>query len=336
MNTDDWLNIAIAYNQPAATDDVELISESDVLDEAEAVRTALKALGHKVSLLPVSDAADALLRVRKVKPALIFNLCEGLGGDASQEMNVASLWSLSGIPYTGNGPLALGVAQDKPLAKRIFETHGIRTPRWMRCTSVPESCALRFPVIAKPACEDASLGISADAVATDLERLRMLVARLLGKYGSRGVLVEEFVDGREFNVALLGDEALPVSEIDFSGLDKDSAKITSYEAKWIEDNPLYLKTPSVCPAPIDTVLEAKLKEIALKVFHALGCKDYARVDMRCDSNGEIFVLECNPNPCISPDAGFVKALKAAGLSYKDFVAKLIDANLSLKAKEVSA
>ncbi len=339
MESDDWLHIIIAYNRPSEGNGIDLISEADVVDEANAVRDALSALGHKPRLLPVSDPADALRCVSELKPDLIFNLCEGLNGDASKEMHMAALWELSGVPYTGNGPLALGLAQSKPLAKRVFETHGIRTPRWMACHEIPSSCDLRFPVIAKPACEDASLGIFADGVANDMEKLRKLIAKLLAKYGSSGILVEEFVDGREFNVSVLGNapaRTLPVSEIDFGRFDKDTPKITSYEAKWLEENPLYQKTPAVCPAKISPELSAKLSEIALEVYSALGGKDYGRVDMRMDSKGEIFVLEYNPNPCISPDAGFAKALGAAGLSYKDFVAEMIAANLTPKAKEESA
>ena len=177
--------------------------------------------------------------------------------------------------------------------------------------------------------------LAADGVANDLERLRRLVAKLLGKYGSRSVLVEEFVDGREFNVSILGDnppKALPVSEIDFGQLDKDTPRITSYEAKWIEENPLYKKTPSVCPAKIDPATEARLRETALDVFSCLLGKDYGRVDMRMDSQGSIYVLEYNPNPCISPDAGFAKALAAAGMDYKDFVAAMIGANVKARSE----
>jgi len=337
METDDWLRIIIAFNEPekGSGGDPDSISEADVVDEAEAVRASLLELGHKAETLPVSNPSDALREVLASKPDLVFNLCEGLNGDSHMEMNMAALWELAGIPFTGNRPLTLGLAQNKILAKRLFEAKGILTPRWMECASVPDSCPLRFPVIAKPACEDASLGISADGVATDLERLRRLVAKLLGKYGSSGVLVEEFVDGREFNVSILGNnppKALPVSEIDFGQLDKDTPKITSYEAKWLEENPLYRKTPSVCPANIDSAAEERLRKTALDVYSCLLGKDYGRVDMRMDSKGDIYVLEYNPNPCISPDAGFAKALAAAGMAYKDFVAAMISENLKAKSE----
>ncbi len=337
METDDWLRIIIAFNEPEKGDgaDLDSISEADVVIEAEAVRASAQALGHKAEMLPVSDPADALAHVLKAKPDIIFNLCEGLNGDAHMEMNMAALWELAGIPFTGNGPLTLGLAQNKILAKRLFEAKGILTPRWMECRSVPDSCPLRFPVIAKPACEDASLGISADGVATDLEKLRKLVAKLLGKYRGSSVLVEEFVDGREFNVSILGNDppkALPVSEIDFGLLDKDTPKITSYEAKWIEENPLYKKTPSVCPAKIDPAAEARLRETALDVYSSLLGKDYGRVDMRMDSEGAVYVLEYNPNPCISPDAGFAKALAAAGMSYNDFVAAMLASNVKPRSQ----
>lgn len=332
METDDWLRTVIAFNEPekGSDGDLDRISEAAVVDEAEALRHAVEELGHKAEMLPVSDPVSALRHVCDSKPSLIFNLCEGLNGDARLEMNMAALWELSGIPFTGNRSLTLGLAQNKPLAKKVFESEGISTPRWEMFDRVPDKCSLRFPVIAKPACEDASLGISADGVAGDLERLRRLVAKLLGKYGGRGVLVEEFIDGREFNVSILGNDpprALPVSEIDFGQVGKDIPKITSYEAKWIEEHPLYSKTPSVCPAKITPSLEARLRETALKVYVSLMGKDYGRVDVRTNSKDEIFVLEYNPNPDISPCAGFSKAVKAAGMEYKDFVRSLIDGNL---------
>ena len=323
------MHVVVAYNDPdgdAPDDpDPDQISEAAVIDEADAVHRTILATGRKSTLLPVRSLDTCLAQVRKLAPDLVFNLCEGLAGQARYEMHMAAIWELLNVAHTGNGALTLGISQDKALSKQLFIAKGIPTPAFELCEAVPESTNLNFPLIAKPSREDASLGIMADAIIRNLAELQKSVKRLLSKY-HQPILVEEYIDGREFNVAVLGvksPRALPVAEICFDKLSKEEPRITSYEAKWLKDHPLYAKTPSVCPAPIEPSLAAKLQDISLRVYKALGGRGYGRVDLRMDSKENIFVLEFNPNPDISPDAGFSKALKAAGLSYEDFVESMI-------------
>jgi D-alanine-D-alanine ligase len=162
---------------------------------------------------------------------------------------------------------------------------------------------------------------------------RRQVQRVLDNY-RQPALVEPYIDGREFNVSVMENTAvvpLPVSEIDFSAMPKGSPKICSYEAKWFEDHPLYQKTPPVCPAPIDDELRQKLQGAAADAFRTMGCRDYARVDFRMDGKGRIFILEVNPNPDISLNAGYARALKAAGIEYEAFWDTMV--RNALKRKE---
>jgi D-alanine-D-alanine ligase len=183
-----------------------------------------------------------------------------------------------------------------------------------------EPLELKFPLIVKPNSEDASLGIYPDSVVRDEEALRRQVRRCLANY-KQPVLVEAFIDGREFNVSVMENGAatpLPVSEIDFSAMPKDMPRVLGYEAKWFEDHPLYQKTPPVCPAPVDDDVRANLQGLAAAAFRTMGCRDYARVDFRMDAKGRPFILEVNPNPDISTNAGYARALKAAGIEYPAF------------------
>ncbi|MGI5923116.1 MAG: D-alanine--D-alanine ligase family protein [Lentisphaeria bacterium] len=335
MPSDFPYQVLIISNAPGEhSDGIEVISEQAVADEVAAVQAALTEMGLSASHRTLRNAADAADLIVFQPDTIIFNLCEGLNGDSAFEMHLAALLELSGTPFTGNNALTLGLARNKVLAKQLFTAAGISTPRWAACHDVPSAVpgGLSFPLIVKPACEDASLGIFKDAVARDLAALRRNVQTLLEKYPGSPALVEEFIDGREFNVALLPDGniviTLPPSELDFSAVPAGQDHITSYEAKWLEDHPLYQATPSRCPADITPQLRQRLQDCARAVFHCLNANAYGRVDFRVDSQERLFVLEFNPNPDITPGAGFSKALQAADLSYRDFVSKALREALS--------
>jgi len=187
--------------------------------------------------------------------------------------------------------------------------------------------------IVKPNAEDASLGITPDSVVRDAAAFDAQTRRVLEKY-NQPALAEEFIDGREFNVAVYEDKvptALPVSELDFSAMPAGTPRILSYEAKWFEDHVLYNASPPVCPAPIDDDLRARLQATAVAAFKALDCRDYARVDFRMDGKGRLFVLEVNPNPDISLNAGYARAIRAAGLTYDGFWRIMLNNALNRKA-----
>jgi D-alanine-D-alanine ligase len=328
--------ILIAYNEPLTishANDLDYISEAAVKNEAELVYQVLLKLGHLPSYLPITDVNQAIETVRQFQPEMIFNLCEGYRGNAKLEMNITGVWDLLNVPYTGNPAFCLGLSQNKVIAKKLFEANKIKTPEYQVYHEKPRETYLSYPLIAKPACEDASLGIfSNNSIIHDFNHLQERVQELLAKY-QQPILVEKYIDGREFNIGILGSDppkVLPVSEISFTALGKDEPHITSYEAKWLEDHPLYQKTPAVCPAPIDNDLKHRLESVAMAVYTALSGRDYGRVDTRVDEAGEIYVLEYNPNPDISADAGYVKALKAAGISYEEFLQVLITQTMKRK------
>lgn len=325
----------IVYNDTPDSnpEDDDYLSEAAVKDEAEAVKEALKRAGYNPRLLPIREFEAAVKEIQADRPDIIFNLCEGYKGNAGYEKNIAALWELTGIPFTGNSSLTLGIAQNKVLSKKLFESENILTPPYEVFNSVPEKTSLSFPLIAKPSREDASLGIRSNSLIRNLDELKSNVRTILEKY-KQPVLVEEFIDGREFNISVIGSsddpKALPVSEIDFSELGADIPKITSYEAKWLEEHPLYKKTPAVCPAKISDKLKSELQDIARRVFKVLEAKDYGRVDVRLSADNKIYVLEFNPNPDISPVAGFIRSIKASGMTYEDFVEFLIKQNIGEK------
>jgi D-alanine-D-alanine ligase len=306
------------------------LSEVGVLEEMEDIKAALSALGYKTSIFNVNSDIDRLYRfLLDEKPDLIFNLVESLENEAIQEMNVAGLYELLKIPYTGAGPLGLGTALNKPRVKEILTFHGIRTPRFQvfqptaRIVPDPE---MVFPMIVKPSREDASVGISDKSVVYTANELRKQIRFIFEEF-EQPALVEEYVDGRELNVALLGNKppiALPISEIDFSGLTDDMHRIVSYEAKWMHGTVAYEGTKGVCPAPLPAAAEAKIKAIALKCFELIGCRDYARVDFRLGSAGVPYVLEVNPNPDISDDAGFARSARAHGLTFAGTIGRIVD------------
>jgi len=319
--------IVVVYNQPLdelEAQDSDTISEAGVKVEAEHVCAALTARGFSPELLAVSEIGHTLREIERLQPDLLFNLCEGFQGNAHHEMHLAGLWELLHVPYTGNSALTLGLAQNKVLTKQVLVSNNIPTPRSMVCTSAPEHTELEFPLIVKPAAEDASLGISPHSVVSGLEELQDNVRRIVQKY-KQAALVEQYIPGREFNVGVYGPlpgMALPVSEIQFNDFEDKTPRITSYEAKWLTDHPLYARTPSYCPARIDAALQEELQSIALRTYQVLSGRDYGRIDFRVTAEKAIYVLEYNPNPDISRDAGFAKALSAANFDYSEFIESL--------------
>ena len=316
-------NIAIVFNayEPRSTAAGERLSEESVADMAQQAHDAVRMLGVGATLIPLQKSLlNFLGRVREINPDVLINLCEGYYGRPQWESNVAGIFELLGLSFTGNAAKTLAFCQDKFKAKAVLRAAGLPTAPAQLMLTGDEPLELRFPVIVKPNSEDASLGIYPDSVVKDEEALRRQVRRCLDSY-RQPVLVEAFIDGREFNVSVMENgapKALPVSEIDFSAMPKEMPKILGYEAKWFEDNPLYQKTPPVCPAAIDDDLRDKLQGLAVAAFRTMGCRDYARVDFRMDAKGRPFVLEVNPNPDISTNAGYARALKAAGIEYAAF------------------
>ena len=309
------------------------LSEVGVLEEMEDIRTALQSLGYKASIFNVDSNVFRLIDfLREERPDLVFNIVECVENESIQEMNVAGIYELLKIPYTGGNPMTLGIALNKPRVKEILGYYGIVTPRF-QVFRTTEKILLRddmkFPLIVKPSREDASVGIEDQSVVYNPVELKKRVQYVFREF-EQGALVEQYIDGRELNVALMGNKkplVLPISEIDFSGLTPGMHKIVSYEAKWMHGTVAYEGTKGVCPANIPQALETKIKDIALRCYQILGCRDYGRVDFRLSKDSTPYVLEVNPNPDISDDAGFARSAKTYGLTFPEIIARIVESAL---------
>lgn len=319
--------IAIIWNeedQPHHANDHENVAVIGVKYAVSAVEQALAELGFQPLLIPLSHPIeDAIKIIHTIKSPLVFNLFEGFGGLPETEIEATHALNDLGVPYTGNPPAVLGLGLDKAQAKERFNKFEIPTPAFQ----VFSSCSLhdvnlKFPVIAKPSREDASHGIYADNVANNIIALESAIRRLLTTSKSP-VLVEEYIDGKEFNATVLGGHVLPISEIVYS-LPSELPHILAFESKWDPESIYFKNTQVICPARISPTDEKKIKELAIRAFKACGCKGYARVDIRQDSDGNYYVLEINPNPDISPDAGCARQASAAGLTYTELIKIIIE------------
>jgi D-alanine-D-alanine ligase len=328
------VGIAYSHFNPALNPSNTGLSEATVAEVADSVFSALSEDGFNAMILPLRESLLSLVRrIKELKVDVVINLCEEFRHRPQLESNVAAIFEALGIPFTGCPSKALSICQDKFKAKAILNAFGLPTAKGRLVSSTDQKIDnIPFPAIVKPNQEDASLGIYQDAVVRDPQALQEKVNKIIDAY-QQPALVEEFIQGREFNVAVLETDklqALPVSEIDFSSMPESAPHICSYEAKWFEDHVLYAATPAICPAPIEDALRDKLQQYAMAAFQAMGCRDYARVDFRMGSDGRIAILEVNPNPDSSLDAGYVRALRAAGLGFAEFWRLMIENALRRK------
>lgn len=301
-----------------------------VLEQLSAV---LRGAGHSVSMLTVDKTVEPLVTaLNKQPPDLVFNMAEAFGGKSALESNVAALLNLLGLRYTGSSPAGLILAGDKSLTKKVLSFHGIKAPQFLTVYrgSLDSAGDLSFPVIVKPPQEDASLGITSKSVVHDIKQLFEQLDSIQNEFQSP-VLVEQFVEGREFYVGVLGNvnaQALPVIELDFSKFPADKPRIASWEAKWGEDGAgsgaEFAGTESIFPSDVSPELEQRMQQVALDAFHALRLRDYARIDLRVTPAEEIYVIEVNPNCYLEQGSEFARAADRAGLSYDQLVTKIID------------
>lgn len=316
------LRVVLLYNRDYGTEAAPKRGEearAGVAKTADAAEKALRSLeGAEVSVAGIDEPSTLVELLRRERPQLAFNLCESLRGDPRYEIPVPVILESFGVAYTGNTPFALRQCLDKATAKRTLVDAGVPVPPGAVVRTEEDLARLEGPIPAmvKPSREDGSIGIESSSVCRDRAALRRRARYVLEKL-RQPAIVESFVDGREFNVSVLGDEkpqVLPLAEIDFGGLPPDVPKIVSYRAKWNTRTPEYKGTVPKFGLE-DEALARKLRIAALAAFRALGLRDYARVDMRVDRDGNPFVIDVNPNCDIAPDAGFCKAAARAGLDY---------------------
>ncbi|KKP59589.1 MAG: D-alanine-D-alanine ligase-like protein [Candidatus Magasanikbacteria bacterium GW2011_GWC2_34_16] len=329
------MHIGLVYNMRHTKPDLnnpEYLKEAE-FDEPttiEGMTRALEKLGHTVVGIEANEDAYEKLRNLKSKIDLVFNVAEGMHG-ADREAQLPAMMEMLQIPYTGPKPLGYAVGLNKSVAKEILTSYGIATPHWMtvsKLSYLEENPVNFFPVIAKPLAEGSSKGITAKNLVDNTEDLKNLVAELLEKF-HQPVIIEEYLPGREFTVAVIGNPArvLPIVEITFNELPEGMPKFDHFEAKWIYDNPEQQKDPVICPAVLTPELKSKIEELCLRSFDALEMRDWARIDVRLDKNGTPSFIEVNCPPGVMPDpkdnSRFVRAALADGLSYEKMLEEIL-------------
>jgi D-alanine-D-alanine ligase len=291
------------------------------------IATVLRKARHEVVGLAVDGTSECLRTLAQAQADLVFNLVESFGGDDTKEPQVAGYYDLLGLRYTGSGARGLTLAMDKALAKKVFSFHGVATPRWAvvwrgRLDSAHD---IDFPVIVKPAREDGSIGIGFDALAGNIKELMERIDQLHAEF-DHPVLIEQYIDGREIYMGVLGNhqpEALPAVELDLSHLPKGTPRIAGTEVKWAEGTRAYRGSKVGVPKLPDDVREA-MQRAAVTAFQALGLRDYARVDFRLTRDGKVYLIEANPNPYLASGAEFIKGARASGRTYAQTILEIVE------------
>jgi D-alanine-D-alanine ligase len=319
------MNVAVLHTKDALEPPVD-----PVLDQLDA---ALRESGHETRRVIVDDTVEPLVAaLMHDRPELVFNIAESFAGKSALESNVAALLNLLKLRYTGSSPAGLIMAGDKTLTKKVLSFHGILTPRFATVFrgNVDWAGDINFPLILKPPQEDASLGITQKSIVRDVKELLDTISSLQTEYQS-AVLAEEFIDGREFYVGVLGNssaQALPIIELDFSKFPKDLPKIASWSAKWGEDGEgkgaEFAGTESVFPTDVPEELAERIKKVAIDSFQALRLRDYARVDLRVSDSGKIYVIEVNPNCYLEAKSEFATAALKEGIEYPALINRIVE------------
>jgi D-alanine-D-alanine ligase len=328
-------NIGIAYNLkkvPQKGERFDKYAEFDDLDTIDAIRRSFENQGYNVVLLEAD--LEFFEKVKTAEVDFIFNIAEGVQGE-SRESHIPSILEMLNIPYSGSGVLTQAITLNKSRKKEILNYYDIPTPRFQlfRNTNQKLDPTLRFPMIVKPDAEGSSVGITNDSLVFDEESLKRQVSNVLKEY-QQNALVEEYLDGREFTVSILGNgklRILPIIEVDFSHLPQGIHQFDSFEAKWIYDDPEKQMDAIIVPADLKPRLRMNIEKVARKTFTTLGIVDMCRIDMRLDYNEVPHVIDVNALPGMMPDpksnSRFTRSAYAAGMTYDDLIMSIFKAAL---------
>jgi D-alanine-D-alanine ligase len=320
---------------------IDAIAEYDTSNTINAIKKSIESGGHDVVLIEGDETFSENLK--KERPDIVFNVAEGLGGEC-RESYVPNICETFGIPYTGSGPLTLSMALDKARTKEVLRQHAVPTAKWQVFNSKNDQIdpSLRFPLIVKLLHEGSSMGLDQSSVVENEKALKKRVDYLISTY-HEPALVEEFLDGREFTIGIIGNEmngkkprVLPIREtvheveksIVLFDMDEDMIPLVEKhrskdEVDKYKDESRW-RWHSVCPAEVTKDMEKELKTLALSVFKAMGCRDWCRMEVRY-KDGEPYVLELNPIAGIAPGYWFPKTAEVAGYNYDEFINLILDA-----------
>lgn len=318
---------------PAAASVDDEFAEWDSAETIDAVAGALARYGTVIRLEATDDFPQ---RLRHERPDIVFNIAEGLRGP-NREAHVPAICEFYGIPYSGSDPFTLSLCLDKARTKEVLRAHDVPTTDWRLVRSASDLAALdvrtlRTPLFAKPVHEGSSKGITEQNFIRSAESLAPVVLDLLERY-QQPVLVERFLSGAEFTCGVLGNGAetrvLPLVGMNFDSLPDGALPIYGFEAKWLWDRPEEPLDIFECPARVDDALRRQIEDVVRRTFDALGCRDWARIDVRLDADGRTNVVEVNPLPGILPDPAdnscLPKAARAAGLDYDALIGACLEA-----------
>lgn len=298
------------------------------MHDREEIFEALQKLEHEPFYQVLDGKPQSLMSLAKCDTDLVFNLTESYAGDDTMDKNIAAFLELLHIPYTGGGPQALYLAQDKSLAKKIFDFHDIKTPNFATSYKgvLDHAHDIEFPLIVKPTSEDGSIGIDNDSVVHSVKELMERIHYIQERFDSPA-LIEEYIEGREIYAAILGNdnpEVLPLIELDLSKLPKGTPRIAGQDVKFDRETEAYKMTKSAPAEDLDEETHKKLCDTALAAYRALKLRDYGRIDMRLNKKGEVYVIEANPNPWLSSSAEFAMAAKKAGKTYTQMIEEIVE------------
>ena len=334
------LRIGFAFNEKPSEEEEPPSSASHdrfaEWDDPQTIAAVAEALGQAGTVIPLEAREDFPQRLHQTRPDIVFNIAEGLNGP-NREAHVPAICEFLDVPYTGSDPLTLALGLDKQRTKEMLAARRVRTPRWTVAGAQSEpfrSEGLIFPLFVKPLYEGSSKGIDVGSLCGSVEEVEARI-RLVEERYLQPALIEEFLPGREFTVAVLGNgpgvRILPPVEIRFDSLPAGAPPLYGWEAKWIWDTPEEPLSIFDCPARLDPWLEDEIRWASLRAYHALGCRDWARVDIRLDALGRPHVLEVNALPGILPDpeqnSCYPKAARAAGMDYPSMIVAVLESAL---------
>lgn len=325
--------VLVLFNAEGPTtldqDYTEDLKKKDWETEADILK-ALQQLGHTTAPLGLFDDAEILFeKIKQFQPTVIFNLVERFKHDSAHDRDIASLLKLIGIPFTGCGPTGMTLCKNKGLSKEILSFHRIRVPDFAifpRKKAVKRPRNLNFPIFVKPLKEEASLGIAQASFVENDEQLKERV-QFIHETMDQDVIAEEYIDGRELYVSLLGNKRLeifPVREIRFNEVPEDEPKVATYKAKWDEN---YRKKWGIKNQFAGTLVNgalAKIEKVSKKIYQLLSIQGYARLDMRLTSSGDLVFIEANPNPMLAAEEDFAQSAAKAGLEFPQLIQRILN------------